>query len=82
MTQGKAAMGKADRNGGVVKAPPPAKTKRFIVLWTQNQQDRRSAPMSEQEAGNFAERLQREKAATVRIEEEPKVALRGVGRAM
>lgn len=73
--------GKADRNGGVVKAAS-VNRRRFVVLWTSNKQDRRSAPMTEQEAGNFAERLKKEKVEALRIEEEARPALRGVGRSM
>ncbi len=71
---------KADKSGGVVRAATPASRRRFVVMWTANHQDRRSAPMTEQESENFAARLRVEKAQNVRIEIEEGPVLRGTGR--
>jgi hypothetical protein len=74
--------GNAKAEGSAAKAVP-ATRRRFTVLWTANQQDRRSAPMTEAEAATFAQRLRSEKAAAVRVEEETgRPALRGTGRAI
>lgn len=59
-----------------MKNPNPAGTKksvlvarrRFAVLWSTGCQERRSAPMTEEEAGRFLERLRTEKAGSPRIE--------------
>lgn len=70
---------KSNKNGGAVKVAN-VNRRRFVVLWTADQQDRRSAPMTEEEAARFHERLQKEKVASLRIEEEARPALRGTGR--
>ncbi len=71
---------KADKQGGVVKPATPASRRRFVVMWTANRQDRRSAPMTEQESETFAARLRVEKAENVRIETDEGPIIRGTGR--
>lgn len=72
---------KLDKHGAPVK-PTPAARRRFVVMWTANRQDRRSAPMMEQEATAFADRLRKENAASVRIEIDSDPTIRGSGRFM
>ena len=72
---------KADKSSGTAKVVTPASRRRCVVRWTANHQDRRSAPMTEQEAENFAARLRQEKADQVRIEIDEALILRGTGRA-
>jgi len=71
---------KVDKSSGAAKAVTPASRRRCVVRWSANHQDRRSAPMTEQEAENFAARLRQEKAEQVRIEIEEGLVLRGTGR--
>ncbi|MBM3533885.1 MAG: hypothetical protein FJX60_12715 [Alphaproteobacteria bacterium] len=45
------------------------KHRRFTVLWTVSGRERRSAQMTEVEAQRFVDRLTREKAEQVRVDE-------------
>ena len=61
------------------KKPVAINHRRFAVLWTTGRQDRRSAPMTSEEADRFVERLRKDSAATVpRIEEHHDPMLRGI----
>lgn len=60
------------------KKPVQINRRRFAVLWTTGRQDRRSAPMTSEEADRFVERLRKDSAVSEpRIEEHHDPLLRG-----